>query len=583
VDGLLAKAREWEGQISALEKTCEEMVAIFQGVSTEMRDLENSPVRPIVWDRSRKALLSAGQQVDMIAQVKKSRTLEGVKKDLAASLSLLEQLKEISSSCRRAAKAHQELLELLGSSHIQDGQDWARAAQKLAEQAAEYDPENWPRSDGAARLRPDIQALSEQQARLTAPLGPDPQAKGISRPTALRETDLEGQLLEARRLAEMHANLRPRVANIQKRFGEVQAIERLARENISRARALLNQAESVVLSNPLLAKSVSEAKNARESLEAIAAQFEQPGKGAVEVKAQRAEGWLRKAEQAVNTWLAQLNADLDARMGSLQERTSRLNAIALLDDPALSEAQRLLATEEQVARPGKTSRRADLPLADAVAELKIRSEAWQRCASVLKALESIEGSIVDDYEKAEHFRQEAIQQLARAAELIPEGRSWPPSNQSIVSERQDYQKVEQQWKSLSQERIQPIRLVSRLGSLAGEYQGLASRVSQKVERAGQEQNRFRELENRLAESRSMWQNQMQIHAESAVTRDDIHLLLEEVEAESEAVKEHYRRGSIMYNQALQTLRQICQKLDDALVQLNATQDIDINGEIYIRQ
>jgi hypothetical protein len=585
VDGLLAKAREWEGQVTALEKACEEMVSIFQGLSTEMRDLENSPVRPIVWDRSRKALSTAGQQVDMIAQLKKSRTLDGVKKDLSVSLSLLDQLKEMSKSCRETAAAHQELLALLGSAEIQSGQEWSRGALKVAEQIAGYDPENWARSEGAARLRADLQALSDQQARLTAPAAAGaPPGPTNNRPAALRETELETQLIEARRLAEMHADLRPRVASIQKRLGEIQAMERVARENAARARALLGQAESIVLSNPLLSKFVPEAKSARESLDSVTAQLDQPGKGAVEAKAQRVEGLLRKAGQAVNAWLAELNDDLDARMDALHERTSRLNAIALLDDPAMSEAQRLLASEDQDARRvGKPSRRTELPLADAVAELKIRSEAWQRCASILKAIESIEGSITDDFEKAEHFRQEAIEQLARAAELIPESRAWPPSNQNLATERQDYHKVEQQWKALAQERIQPIRLVSRLGTLAGEYQGLAARISQKVERAGQEQNRFRELENRLAESRSMWQNQMQIHADSAVTRDDIHLLLEEVEGETEAVKEHYRRGSIAYNQALQTLRQICQKLDDALVQLNATQDIDINGEIYVRQ
>ncbi len=584
VDGLLAKAREWDNQVTALEKACEELTAIFQGVSTEMRDLENSPVRPIVWDRSRRALSAVGQQVDVIAQVRKSRTLEGVKKDLAAALSLLEQLKQIAAGVRQASAAHQEILSLLGSADIQGGLDWCRGALKLAENVAAYDPENWPRADGAARLRSELQALSEIQARLTMPAADQAQAEAVTgRTAALRETELEIQLREARQLAQMHADLRPRVVNIQKRLVEIQAMERAARESAARARALLNQAEGVILSNPLLAKSAAEGKNLRESLEAVAAQLEQPGRGAVEAKAQRVEGLLRKAEGAANTWLTQLNADLEAKMASLGERTARLNAIALLDDPAMAEAQRLLATETQEPRPAKGARKAELPLAEAVSELKTRSEAWQRCASVLKALESIESSVLDDYEKAWQFRQEATQQLARAAELIPESRSWPPSNQNISAERQEFQMIEQSWKALSQERIQPIRLVSRLGGLAADYQGLAARVSQKVERAAQEQNRFRELEKRLAESRALWQTQMQLHAGNPVTRDDIHLLLEEVEQESEAIKEHYRRGSILYNQALQNLRQVCQKLDDALVQLNDTQDIDINGELYLRQ
>ncbi len=81
----------------------------------------------------------------------------------------------------------------------------------------------------------------------------------------------------------------------------------------------------------------------------------------------------------------------------------------------------------------------------------------------------------------------------------------------------------------------------------------------------------------------MWQNQMHLHADNPVTRDEIHMLLEDVEQESEAIRERYRRGGIPYNQALQMLRIVCQKLDDALIPLDSTQDIDINGQLYVRR
>ena len=582
VDGLLAKAREWEGQVIALEKASDEMAALFQQLSTEMRDLENHPVRPIVWDRSRKVLSGIGQQSDRLIHGVKTRALEEVKQDLAAALSILEQLNKLASISRQVAQDHQELLELLGSAHIQDGLAWCRNAQKIAEAAAVYDPENWPRTDGAARLRGDLQALYELQGGLT-----DLQEAGSGKPAAIRETELEGDLLSARQLVQMHADLRPRMAHIQKRFQDMQAMEQAARENIAKARALLNQAEAILASNPMLSKAATEAKSAREGLNAVIAQLDQPGRSAVDGKVQRAEGLLRKAEQSGNAWLALLNADLEKQKASLRQRVDRLAAIALLDDPAFAEAQQLLAAEQQQERAGQTRRSArssaDLTLSEAVAELKRQNEEWQRCTSLLKAIESIEGAVIEDYERAAELRQKALEQIARAAELLPETRSWPPSTQTISTERKEFNKIEQQWKALAQERIQPIRLVSRLGGLAGEYQSLAARISQKAERAGEERNRFRELENRLAESKGMWQTQMQIHADNAITRDEIHLLLEEVEQESEAIRERYRRGSILYNQALQNLRMVCQKLDDALIPLDNTQDIDITGELYPRR
>ena len=56
-------------------------------------------------------------------------------------------------------------------------------------------------------------------------------------------------------------------------------------------------------------------------------------------------------------------------------------------------------------------------------------------------------------------------------------------------------------------------------------------------------------------------------------------LLEEIDRDFDALKRRYERGLIQYAQALQGIRQVCRKIDDAVVPINGQQEIDINGVI----
>lgn len=575
---LLTKAKEWQGQSMQLGQLLEELASAYQELLSRVKTLESNPARPLVWDQTGDRLADLGKRIDAIWPANKPRSLDELRTDLGSALVLMKEQGELAERVYTVEQGHTELLSVLAAREIQEGFEWNRAALKVAEKAAAYDPENWPRSDGVIKLRPDLQALSKLQQRLIA----SPR-KTSGEPAAVTESSLDGRLRETTQLLQMHQAARPRLERIRSRLEAIQAAEREAGEGLSRAKALLNQAEMIIASNPFLSQTYqADVEKIRLEMEKTAEQLEQRERGAVDGKAQRARGLLTRAEQAGNQWLLELSNDLEEKLGSLEEKTSRLNAIAPLDEPAFLEAQSLIGGRTRPSRQEKTGGKPGLTLAEAVNELKRKSDEWQRCVGYLKAVEQIESTVVDSHEKAQSQRQQAREQLARALEVIPETRSWPPTMQSLAGERGELNKIEQNWATLAQEPIQPIRLVSRLGGLAADYQGFAARVSQKLERAGVEQNRIRELENRLADARSMWQYQMQLNADNFLARDEIHLLLDEVDKELEEVRGRFKRGGISYNQVVQHLRSLCQKLDNAQIPLDNSRLIDINGELQSR-
>jgi len=575
-DRLLTKAKEWKNQVKQLEQAKVELANSLEECTKEMQVLEAHPVRPLVWEQSRQDVIQLAQKTEAVISHEETYTLGLVKKDLDKAQGLIAAVRELAGQCRLVEQGHSELLALFGSPEIQDGLDWARGAQKLAKQTAAYDSENWPKGDGVIKLNGEVQTLSDIQQRLIVSAR---STKGELTP--IRESELENTLRETRQLVLLHQSLRPRVARVQARLAEIQTMEREAKEDLSRSKALLNQTEMILTTNPLLAKtSLTEIKQMRENMEKLSKQLGQPERGVVEGKAQKAHVLVTSAQKGCNQWLEQLKTDLEVKKDLLTEKISKLNSIAPLDDPAIIEALPFIQPPDKPTPSAeKPQAKGGLPLSEAVMELKKKNEEWQRCAGLLKAIEAVEGPVVDSYEKAKEQRQKAREGLSRALELIPESRAWPPAMQTMAGERGELDKIERDWANLTKEPIAPIRLVSRLGDLSGSYQELAARISQKVERAGQEQNRIRELENRLAESSRLWQYQMQLNADNILARDDILALLDETDKEHEGIKERFRRGGISYNQSLQHLRMLCQKLDSTLIRLDDRRYLDINGEI----
>lgn len=591
VSEILTVSQAWQQQYEALEKALSDLADGFRAISAKFGELESSSNYPINLDESRGQLSSLRQQIEALGTIKIERSLDQLDNDLALSARLIEQMQDLYDHFIRVSEGRTELMALLENPDIQQGREWCRKVQKLVHPVEYYDPENWPRAHAVHRLRSEVEALEENHDRL--------EIKDDTEP--IQESELEGVLDAARQLAALHQSLRPRVANIQARLTEIQETERNTKDQITRTRALINQAASIISSNPHLSPGATpEVEQLRENLEALSEELDHPDKGPVDKKAQRANTFLRKVEQAGNKWLDRLEEGLDAKRGVLAEKVEVLAGIATLEDPPVVEAEsllkkitgssaskrssRLASLPIPIEQAGSRSRRpAQLPFTEVVPELKRKNETWQRCVAVIRALEDIEGPIHERYQKAQQHADGAKDQLAKAIYLIPgEGRTWPPTTQFLSNESRQFEALEARWESLREEPMRAIQLVSRIGELAEEYQNLESKLAQIVARAEQEQTKTLELENRLAESMRMWQSQMQSYSNNYTARDEILQLIEEAENEAEGIRQDYLRGAIPYNQVVQFFRGVCQKLEGAQAAIDEEQVIDINGIVQRR-
>ena len=569
VDELMTKAKSWETQYAALNAAISELVSGFRELSPDLGELESNPINPLEWDQSRQVLAGLRVQIEGLSAVNRTRTIEQISSDLETASELSTRLSQLATHCRQVKSQYHELLEMIDIPEIRQGEAWIRQAQKTVEQMQEYSPENWDRSDAVDKLAGDLQLLSEQHRTV-----------GLSDPSfPVIETRLHQLLEKAYTLSKLHQSLRQRVTSAQARHGEIKTTERSSRETLSAMRALLNQAASLAASNPYLSKSAtSEIKQLRESVEQMIAEFDRPHEGNVDKKAHKSGALVKKIEGAAARWLELITQNLNEKVATLDKRTALLRDIAQLDDPAMLESIKILSQINMVdlAKRGPVR---SLTLPEAITEMKKRNEEWQLSIAASRALEDIQGPVLERYTQAEQHRSQTSEWLNRAITLIPEGRGWPATTQLLTSERQQFDTLDEQWHSLRDKPIKAIDLVSALSDLGGKYQALAAKLKQAVETAQQDQNRIKELEARFAESCQLWQYQMQEYSDNLLTRESISKLLQEAEKELDAIRQRYQRDRLPYHQVLQQLRSLCQKIDSAEAAYDENNVIDINGEI----
>jgi hypothetical protein len=591
INAIVKDSHDWERQYEALDKALITLAESYRSLNAKISELETIEIYPIDWDQSRSKLSKWRQQIEALGTIKKRRSLENLSKDLEEANYLSPQLQEVIEHCLQIEEKRKEVEKLLTNPDIQNGEEWLRKIQKFSDEVERYDPDNWAKSEGAGRLKEDLQSLHEKQVRL--------QIKHNQTP--LQESDIEFLLEDLRQLTSLHQVLRPRVASIQTRYKDILETERNSKDLVGRTRSLLNQSASLIGSNTYLSGfAASEVEQMQEEMEELADDLEQPEAGTVDKKAQRANALFRKVEQAVNRWLDKLEEGLDIKKKVLTEKLDLMTVIAPLDEPAIVEAERLLARDplpsggkrsnlltglpfsEKISSEVKRRQREQLSLADAVAELKHKNDEWQKSISITRAVEDIERPLLDRYQAAEQHAEETREQLQLAMNVISEDRTWPPTTMRLTNEIRQFEELEKRWENMKVEPCRAILLISKVSDLSEAYQELTSRINQILEKAQDEQRKALDYERRLGESMRMWQYQMQSYSNNIAARDEIENLLADAEAEAEEIRQKYLRGSIPFIHVLQSFRLLCQKLEGAQIPLEGDQMIDINGVIQRR-
>ncbi len=258
----------------------------------------------------------------------------------------------------------------------------------------------------------------------------------------------------------------------------------------------------------------------------------------------------------------------------------QLKEIADLSEPAIADAQNLLASLDTIlgegSKPGKKNRST---LAEIMLQYKFANEGWQHSLASTKAIEDIEGSVYDAYQKTDQQRHNAEDLLIQAAKWVQEPRSWPPITITLDAERREFDEIERMREAIRREQPRAIWLVGRLGDLAGRYQAVAEKARRLGERAETDHKRIHDLERELEESTRLWQYQRNAYSSNTLATANIQRLLGEISRDLENLKRQYRQGIKNYNQIEQELILLSRKANNTLIPIENDQKIDINGEI----
>ena len=383
----------------------------------------------------------------------------------------------------------------------------------------------------------EIQSLQTFQADLLP----------ISKSIPLEEFALPILLEKTRHYVKNYLALRSRVKDIQGRWIAIQKNENAARSDLSSLKAMLNQLDRFLSTNPTLWQvASSEAEQLKTKAKQLSEALNQRNQGMVAKKSGEVNALVVKTHQAAGRWLSKLQLENEANEKVIASKVEALEEIANLDEAAIFEVDKLFThlEEEQLwqtapvpqgrkaiqgrsrgrsptiaqvdrgrqalSSPGKsvptsgglkkgeiTGESAEVSLSRLFGELKRVSQDWQKLSSILHALEDLEKPILSVYTKTQQKRENARLKIANAAQLIPETPGWPPTSASLQLESHQFEQLEGQWNAMQDEPTKAIWLVSKLSELGGKYQALAEKAQQIAAQTEQDQGKIRTLEGEI--------------------------------------------------------------------------------------
>jgi chromosome segregation ATPase len=575
-DGLIQTAQDTEHAVrqarlgqATLAQILEELSQGLKQASDEYSALGTAKTYRVLWSHTSNTLASLSQRINDLGLAERKRTPEKLVKDLETANQLSLEQKELAAYLQQIADQRAELVDLLEGPELSQAVLWAQNSQKLLQQVREYYLDNWPRADAVNVLPDDLRTVTDGLQRL----GTGKPGEGIV------EAQLAQHLQEAHQLGRLYQSLRARVSAVEARLVDLQHSETQAREALEGTSKNLTQVGFIVSSNPALIKIAGqEIERFQKQIEKQRAELDQRQQGTVDSKARQASGLVLRIEQGLNDWLNQLDQGTQASVKVLTASLTRLDSIAPLDDAPVAEARRLLSSGQSYG--GNAYRQSpQLPVEALVLEFKRRSEYAQTCTATQQALHDLEKPVVESFNTASQGRQQVQDQFNTANSWMRQARAWPPVEVAVDTEFKQLGQIEADWAALKEKPIKAIDLVKRLGDFAREYQALAAKMGQLIERGNREQKDVQKLESELDEYLSLWEKLQKTYQDNPDAGEDIHKLLDEADQEMYRVKTQYREGRLDYAAVYQAIQSLHRKVRLYQAVLDDAHVVDVNGRV----
>jgi hypothetical protein len=558
----------WLSYWKVIEKLIPELENDFSDITQKMDSSRDYPLCPISWTETATQINQCKDQFLQIYPLEKQRLVNDVEKNAKDLEVIRARVITISEKVDRILENRDRLVGLWSSVTLVNGADWAVRAKEFCEEIKEYHPSNFNKKMMPDDLLEDLNRMVDLHQR-------NVHSQIVA---GIRETNIPAYLKTSEELMNYHESLQPKLSFLQDRYRELQAIIQEKLESAQQNKILLNQLGSLCKLNAFLMKVASkDLTRLQKDIEQIIVRLEHPHHENISRLVEKSQKLMGKISDQANRWLIALEDDVIKRKSSLAKDYQKITESVCLDEPAFVDIDRLIKAEINDLKGRLPQVEVKFPLFEAVNLIRSENDVWQRCVAAEKAMDEITGAVLERYRSAEKNRQSMVYWYEKMDKLLPEILDWPPSTQNINKERYQIIDMEKQWMAIKHEKNRALTLVGKLSDISNQYQGLVAQFSTIHDKTRQEHQRISQYEERLQESKRLWQQQVSRYQGNRILADSVSQFIDEVDQDFSTLKIRYKKNSLNYNQALQNLRGICRKLDDALMPIDQTQVIDING------
>ncbi|HEY9076366.1 MAG TPA: hypothetical protein VIO61_07470 [Anaerolineaceae bacterium] len=565
-------AQAYQDLVSALDTLASES----QKLNQRMGELSMRTVHPLQWDLLQPQLIALQQQVNLLPPREAQRDPVQVRHDLRRASQMVKQLEMLTRQQQEVISAYHQVLALFKEFSPEALQDWQAHHETLARRVSRYHADNWERADGVGKFADDLAHLQEA-LRTVAP---------AATAMTIKESEVKDWLNGLQALVDDMRALDARARQIAGRLTAIQVEERRARDEAVNTRDALAQITAIAGGNPRLAEiTTNELNRFVEQAAQNLKELDDPLMGTVERKAEKQRELANRLERASREWERQFNTAAAAETGLLQDKLDRLAEIALVDDPLVEQAIKLVESTDLGAKPAASKKTGGLAQPTTVSPMQSILEGLQQAALVyrqshemMSSLGEMESQVLEAHDRARRARERACADFTSASAVIPAERAWLPVERSLEAEKRRFRNLEEQWLGLPKKRIKPLALVNELAKLAEGYREAGEAARQAGEQAQKDKRRAEVLEDRY--------NQIRLQVQSPYSHDpsDIALagaiegILRRGEERLQEIKDQYLKGRQGYSQTIQALASLNQQMESACIQAGVQLELrDLSG------
>ncbi len=557
-----SQINNWFELIIQREKVLETVQREFGLANKQIESLEQSEISLTLLESKRKMFNYQSSLQALMDKNNQNLVLSLESQNQQANI-LLSEIQQLSASLGEMKKQLAEYIFLSKTDEIQNAGQKLRLLAQTANNLARYHLRNYDASDQVGELHQELDKAISLIGKVERAI----------RETTIPETMLTDRLENFRSLYNSLRKIPPRVNNAQIRLQELDRIRDLTMAEQNKGKILIGELLGILEANTFLKKKYfGEAKKIQNQIDQSAEEVKQTADENFLKKINQSEHILRQIPVFLEKCNSALESEIIRRQKSIEELLVQLRKFIRSDDHLIMETERSIHS----LHPGSSGDSAESGLK----MLTFLQQNWARDNDIFERFETVAIPIIQEHSRLEKNRENAQEAKNKYSRVLPDNaESWPPTTRKPGIERSIFDSLEKRYEALHLDKQYLEGTAEKINQLSEEYQTIEQKLLDVVSMAQEEQNRYRDQERRLEESKRMWTRVAANNRNRQRVVEGVEKLLTNTQKEAELIQRQYSKGEINAQISLQRIRTICRKLNESVVEVDSQSMIDINGEI----